>query len=117
MKEGSDCALALAPRNSPAAPNRSSLAVRLGTKALVSLAKNVMARRAVLVGAAFGIGYQIRKMTHSGGLPRCAVNLQGIYSKANGGISAGEQPLGDRAHVSITIVSAIYRSFDQDEAQ
>jgi hypothetical protein len=117
MRAGSDRVLALAPRNSPAAPNRSSLAVRLGTKALVSLAKSVVSRRAVLVGAAFGVGYQIRKITRSGGLPRCAVNLQGIYSEANGGISAGEQPLGDRVRASITIVSAIYRSFDQDEAQ
>lgn len=117
MSQETDRALVLVPQSAPPAPKRSSLAVRFGTKALASLAKNGPARRVALAGAAFGVGYQISRMTRAGGLPRLADNLQDIYRAANGDVTAEGRLMGGWVRESITIVSAAYRLLDQDEAR
>ncbi|MDA1036624.1 MAG: hypothetical protein O3B65_07075 [Chloroflexi bacterium] len=116
MSEGSDGALVLAPRSTPPAPKRGGLAVRFGTRAISSLVKNGPARRVALVGAAFGVGYQLSRMSRSGGLPRFADDLKDIYRAANGDVGAEGRLVGGWVRESITIVSAAYKFLDKDDA-
>lgn len=117
MSEETSRALVLAARSAPIASKRGGLAVRLGTRALVALAKNGPARRVALAGAAFGVGYQLSRMGRSGRLPRIAEDLKDVYRAANGDVTAEGRLAGGWVRESITIVSAAYKFLDTDDSR
>ena len=117
MSEEPSRALVPAPRSAPIALKRGRLAVRFGTRVLVALAKNVPVRRVALAGAAFGVGYQLSRMSRKGGLPRFADDLKDIYRAANGDVTAEGRLTGGWVRDSITIVSAAYKFLDSDDSR
>ena len=117
MSEEMSRALVPVPRSAPPAQKRGVLAVRFGTRALASLAKNGPMRRVALVGAAFGVGYQLSRMSRGGGLPRFADDLKEIDRAANGDVGAEGRLAGGWVRESITIVSAAYKFLDKDDAR
>lgn len=117
MSEETSRALVLAPQSAPIAAKRSRLAVRFGTRALVTLAKNGPVRRVALAGAIFGVGYQLSRMSRNGGLPRFAGDLKEIYRAANGDVTAKGRLTGGWVRESITIVTAAYKFLDNDDSR
>ena len=88
---------------------------RLGGAALAKLSRSPAVRKAALVGAAFGVGYQVSKLARSGALPQIANEVQDIYRVANGGDPAQEGRIaGMWVRESLTIISAVYGALDRD---
>lgn len=102
------------PSIAPAAPK--NVAVRLGTSAMAILSRSPAVRKAALLGAAFGVGYQVSKWARSGSLPKIAGDVQDLYRVANGGDpSADGRIAGSWVRESFTVISAVYGFLDRDE--
>ena len=102
------------PSIAPAAPRHP--AVRLGTSALAALGRSPTVRKAALVGAAFGVGYQVSRWARSGALPQIAEDVKDIYRVANGGDPSEQGRIaGSWVRESVTVISAVYGFLDRDE--
>jgi hypothetical protein len=91
-------------------------AVRLGTAALSALVRSPAVRKAALVGAAFGVGFQVSRLARSGSLPQIAGDVKDLYRVANGGDPSVDGRLaGGWVRESFTVISAVYGFLDRDE--
>ena len=109
---------AMVPVNSPSiaptAPRHP--AVRFGTSALAALGRSPAVRKAALVGAAFGVGYQVSRWARSGTLPQIAGGVKELYRVTNGGDASTEGRLaGTGVRESFMVISAVYGFLDRDE--
>lgn len=91
---------------------------RFTSSALAVVGRNGVARKAALVGAAFGLGYQVSKWARSGALPQIAGDVKDLYHVANGGHpSADGRIAGSWVRESFTVISAVYSFLDRDDNQ
>jgi hypothetical protein len=73
-------------------------------------------RKAAVIGAAFGVGYQLSRLARSGGLPQLLHDVKDVYQVANGGgPSADGRIAGNWVRESFTVISAVYGFLDRDE--
>ena len=99
-----------------ASSDRRPLSSRFGTSALVALGKSPAMRKAALIGAAFGVGYQVSRLARSSALPRIIEDVKDVYQVANGGDpSADGWIAGSWVRESFTMISAVYGVLDHDE--
>ena len=90
--------------------------MRLGSAALAAIGRSPAIRKAALVGAAFGVGYQVSRWTRSGTLPQIAEDVKDLYRVANGGSPSAEGRIaGGWVQESFTVISAVYGFLDRDE--
>ena len=74
-----------------------------------------MVRKAALVGAAFGVGYQVSKWARSGRIPPVAVVVKDIYRTANeGDLSSHGRITEGWIQESLTVISAVYGFLGRD---
>lgn len=91
---------------------------RFASTALAVVGRNSVARKAALVGAAFGLGYQVSKWARSGTLPQIAEDVKDLYQVANGGDASAEGRIaGGWVRESFTVISAVYRFLDSDDGR
>jgi hypothetical protein len=89
--------------------------LRFGGKALAAFGRSPTMRKAALVGAAFGVGFQVSKLARSGALPQIAGEAQELLRVANGGEPSEDGGLaGGWVRESYTVISAVYGFFDHD---
>ena len=88
---------------------------RGGVRALALLARSPLVRRAVMVGVALGVGFQLSRGLRGGRLPRLGSSVRDVYrTVARGEPTAEGWREGGWVRRSVTVVSVAYHIADQN---
>ena len=91
-----------------------SLAVRLGSSAVAQLVGNTALRKAVVVGVAFGAGFQLSRALRRGHLPELVSSVRDVYRTVNDHDPQAEGRLAGRwIRESVTVISGVYNVVDR----
>jgi hypothetical protein len=83
---------------------------------LLALGKNPAIRKAALIGAAFGAGYQINRLARSGALPQIIDDVKNVYRVAHKGSPLADEWVATNwVRESLTVISGVYGFLYSDE--